>query len=332
MPIYKCPKCYKQFKQKSHYDKHVYKRKTPCIHEQKRNIKRVNSKLLAGFKCPECYKLYKHKSSLSRHCRSTGHKMNAKYMLTMVEGNANVSIENFNPQPNTNIYDDSNRKQQFSIPHKPPNFGVKKRGSKLHRRCKTAIFSAPSVQSVSISAPPVQNTSISNPTIQTKYSRKQLHTQYHTPKKGYMCKYCGIFFTRKSSLNRHFKRKCFHNNLLNKKALDLLNKKIDIQNEYIESQTEQIEELVDTIEKYKEELNEIKQNIANNSLHNGANANTNTNTGIIDNSTNTINNNNNIVQNIKICAFGEENMDFINDKTCMFLLNKGYMCIPQFVK
>jgi len=80
MPIYKCNKCLKDFKQKSHYDKHINNKKYPCIqHFENENL--IESELNSGstnkrvkfekeneeIKCSYCNKIFKRSFCLNRH-------------------------------------------------------------------------------------------------------------------------------------------------------------------------------------------------------------------------------------------------------------------------
>jgi hypothetical protein len=81
MPIYKCTKCLKDFKQKSHYDKHINNKKYPCkqINENINNLilsetsentdKRVNINIQEKdeIKCNYCNKIFKRLFCLNRH-------------------------------------------------------------------------------------------------------------------------------------------------------------------------------------------------------------------------------------------------------------------------
>lgn len=80
MPIYKCNKCLKDFKQKSHYNKHINNKKYPCNQNiENDNLlapefnsvstnKRVNlEKKNEEIKCSYCNKIFKRSFCLNRH-------------------------------------------------------------------------------------------------------------------------------------------------------------------------------------------------------------------------------------------------------------------------
>lgn len=76
---YICPKCHKKFKQKSHHDYHVYKRKRSCVVEITQNVQdcaescrifdKTTPSSTVSLECPRCHKSYSSQSSLTRHYR-----------------------------------------------------------------------------------------------------------------------------------------------------------------------------------------------------------------------------------------------------------------------
>lgn len=113
MPVYKCIKCTKDFKQKSHYDKHINNKKFPCKLVNNENLftpdtydenteKRVNLLKESNneIKCTYCSKVFKRTFCLNRHLdgRCTEKNQNdeiirLKEMMTILLQNEQVKNE-----------------------------------------------------------------------------------------------------------------------------------------------------------------------------------------------------------------------------------------------
>ena len=68
MNKWKCEKCGKQFKQKSHWNYHVNKRKTSCIHPK--------------WKCEKCGKKFRQKNHWNYHVNKR--KTSCKYVTVII--------------------------------------------------------------------------------------------------------------------------------------------------------------------------------------------------------------------------------------------------------
>ena len=121
MPIYKCNKCLKEFKQKSHYDKHINNKKYPCKINNENNFQQIPDSLLISpekksnfdiyepiddtlnnnkIKCSFCNRKFTRLSSLNRHMdgRCTEKKHNdeiirLKEMMSMLLQNEQLKNE-----------------------------------------------------------------------------------------------------------------------------------------------------------------------------------------------------------------------------------------------
>jgi len=107
------------------------------------------------------------------------------------------------------------------------------------------------------------------------------------------CNYCHKEFTRKDSLNKHLKSRC------------KIKKQIELDKEEI------FQSLIKKVEQLEKQNNELSLTINNTNSNNTIN--------------NTQINNNN---NIKLVAFGKEDMSFIVDEVSKRILNKGFRSVP----
>ena len=130
--------------------------------------------------------------------------------------------------------------------------------------------------------------------------------------KEYKCIYCDKFFSRKDALNIHIDKRCKIKKEQEKEKEDIYKKLIE-QMEQIKKQNEII---------IKENII-LKKQIINNKTINSNN------TQMV-NSNN--NNTQNIQNNIKLVAFGEEDLSYLSEQICKFFLKKGYQSVPQLVE
>jgi len=135
-----------------------------------------------------------------------------------------------------------------------------------------------------------------------KYCKKLLGKN----KKKIVCNYCNKIFSRSDSLNRHISKYC------------KVKKDQESHNEII---FQELMKDMDELKEYNKQLinenNILKQNRtikANNSFNN------------------TQNNITNNQQNIKLVAFGKEDMSFIVEEVSKKILNKGFMSVPVLTK
>ena len=124
----------------------------------------------------------------------------------------------------------------------------------------------------------------------------------------YRCNFCGKTFTRNNNLNRHLKDRC-------------------VQKKISDNQKEEIfKMLISQMEELKKENNNLKEKINNININNGKIEN-----NVITNK-NTQNNIVNNYNNIKLIAFGEEDLSYISDEVCKKILNKGFQSVPNLVQ
>lgn len=134
--------------------------------------------------------------------------------------------------------------------------------------------------------------------------------------KNLECSFCGKTFTRKDNLNRHLANRC-------KRKL--------------KEETDTIKELLNKISSMEQKMSELtdKNNDKNAEIVIGNNTLSNNNNNINNINTNNNNNINNIANtnyDIKIIAFGEENLyDRISDDLAKKFISNGYQSVIQLV-
>lgn len=130
----------------------------------------------------------------------------------------------------------------------------------------------------------------------------------------YMCNYCQKQFSRNDSLNRHLNR-C------------VVRKNIDAEKEEIFKQLlKNFEEQKHKMDIIIEENKELREK--NNKLVTSVSIKSDCNNTTITNNTqnNTLNN-----YNIKLVAFGQEDLSYITDEVCEYMFKRGYQSIPQLI-
>jgi hypothetical protein len=148
-------------------------------------------------------------------------------------------------------------------------------------------------------------------------------------KNDWKCTYCKKSFTTNSSYNRHMSKFCKVKREQDNAKEDLLQKLIEQmnkQNEHMNKQNEQmnkqnakIDQMAEIISKLKSENTKYTQKI-------GVQNNNNTNIGKQQNNNIQINN------NIKLLAFGKEDMSHVVEEVYKRILNKGFKSVPTFVQ
>lgn len=153
----------------------------------------------------------------------------------------------------------------------------------------------------------------------------------------YTCQNCNKDFKQKSHFEDHMKRKnpCKKTEIVT----DETNNKHDLFNKYdlLIKKIEELENINKAFEKknqeFEKEINKLKSvNMkTNNKINNKTIQNSNNNFIKADN--NNSNSNNNITNLIVMTkAFGNENLDFIDDKISKKILSRGYQSLPEYIK
>ncbi len=135
-------------------------------------------------------------------------------------------------------------------------------------------------------------------------SEQEINTD--SPKKEYICTYCTKSFTRKDNMIRHAEYFCIMKTVPG--------------DEKVNSQqiAKKLEEHTKIIEELKKEMMAGKNINCNNSNNN--------------NSTTVNNNTQNNNYNVKLVAFGKEDMFAISDQICKTILKRGYQSVPQLIE
>ena len=152
------------------------------------------------------------------------------------------------------------------------------------------------------------------------------------------CQYCGKIFSRYYILTTHIATVCGSNRIHNKRDIkevvkeeqpiesikDIITK---MQSHIVNLENELKNEKIhnnETIQKLQHELNEIKEIKPNTKIDVKGN--------LVQGNINNQNTVNNIQNNIKIIAYGKEDLSFISDENYRMILNKGFKSVPQLVE
>jgi len=138
--------------------------------------------------------------------------------------------------------------------------------------------------------------------------------------KKYKCLYCNINYSTNSNMNKHMK-KCKIKIEQDNQKENLLQKLIDEmkkQNKEIAEMKEEIKKKDNHVANLEMELRKLKSK--SNQVQN------------ITNIDKQINQQNIQVNNIKLLAFGKEDMTHLADEVCKKILNKGFKSVPNLVE
>jgi len=144
---------------------------------------------------------------------------------------------------------------------------------------------------------------------------QEIHNDTQKCKK-WICNYCKKDFTTNSSYNRHMSKFCKIKKEQDNAKEDLLQKLI-----------KEMAEMKEVIKQNNEEINKLKReskkNIQNvNSIQNADKIQNNTQNNILSNT----------VNNIKIIAYGKEDLSHLLEKDYKLILNKGFKSVPALVE
>jgi hypothetical protein len=160
---------------------------------------------------------------------------------------------------------------------------------------------------------------------------------------GHQCRYCKREFTRSDSLNKHLLSRCKVKKQQDSEKEDLLqklveemkkqNEEIRKQNEEMQKQSEEMQKQSEEMQKHNEKMAGMQEEIIRLKSENkkyvqkiGSQQNNNTK---IDQQQNIQINNNHL--NIKLLAFGNEDMSHLVDSVYKKILNKGFKSVPTLV-
>jgi hypothetical protein len=137
---------------------------------------------------------------------------------------------------------------------------------------------------------------------------------------NHQCSYCNKSFTRKSSLNVHINDRC-KNKKKDDSEKDILIKKLLAEfEEFKKKSDEKIDVVVMQNQKLREEVEQLKLNKPP-TINNADKM------QIVDKQQ--INNNNN---NIKLIAFGKEDLSYISETVTNEILKRGFNCVPKLIE
>jgi len=123
----------------------------------------------------------------------------------------------------------------------------------------------------------------------------------------YKCYYCDKKFGRYDSLNRHITNSCKIKNQIEEEKEKIFKYLVT----EMDKKNNEINELKKTTEQIRSEIKKVKY---------------------IDNRKIINNTQNNYTNNIKLVAFGQEDLSYISDQICSKILNKGFQAVPKLVE
>ena len=129
------------------------------------------------------------------------------------------------------------------------------------------------------------------------------------------CSHCKKIFCRKYSLDRQLKDRC-----------KVKKKKENEQELILKKILQKVDEVAKENKQLKDKLDSVITNNSTNIVNNTANNN------IVNNTVNNIGNKQIQNNNIKLVAFGEEDMSYITNSICKRILDKGFRSVPVLIK
>lgn len=141
------------------------------------------------------------------------------------------------------------------------------------------------------------------------------------------CEFCGKTFTRHNILTSHIATVCGPDRIQNNQNIQdepVMNKNVGSLKDIIIKMQSNIENLTNELNDTKSELKEIKDKQSNNNYDVKGN--------LVNGNMNTQNTVNNIHNDIKIIAYGKEDLSHITDENYRVILNKGFKSVPQLVE
>ena len=300
-----CPRCNRQFTQKGNLTRHM-KRVKPCMSDDGTGApvttKTFPQRVAGGampLRCSKCHKTYTRRDNLKRHmiaCRGPGEFSEKRKVLrkssTGIRGPSEAPIEHV----------------EISSDHSGDN---------------ETMLSSPNYEKSDFLAPKstaFQNfSSISAPKF-TKQHRSRCDSVLKHPKSELECEFCGGKFGAKRSLIRHQRTRCkvkLKEEDEREQIFELLIQKMDEQNDKIQLLESQLSNQQATINNYNQ-YNDNRSTVTNT---------VNDNRTMNDNRSINIQNNN----EIKLLAFGKEDLSHLTKGLCKHILNLGFASVPSLI-
>jgi len=277
MPIYRCPKCKKEFNRKHTYEYHIYEKKFSCTNEpieydigkSKEKSDDKSQLVLKRFECHRCHNIYATKSNLNRHING----------YCTVEDNDIASNSKSSTESESIADNESLCSGKHSTTHDLDD----------HEYDESMFRDLPEDNKNKTGRKPKQISSEQTQADQISSDKKQ-------------CSFCKNYFS-KTNFSKHEKI-CRLKSL--KDAAVKEEVYIDLRNEM-----EQLKALINKLQSQKPE-------------------------SVISAKTANINSNNNIQNinnDIKIVAFGKEDLyELLDDETAIKYLNKGYQSVYKLIE
>lgn len=304
MVLYQCNKCKKVFNRKSHYDYHVYKRKFPCLQEgiiveskddsfSNPNNKKVN--------------LYSDKKEPKFFCSNCD-------ITFATKSNLNRHNKRFHESENKDL---------------EKNLSIFNNLQTAETQTNVTVQDS-TIQQPILLEPPTNSTNTN--ILKTPQSE---HDRTQDPKSDTRCNYCFSTFATKSSLNRHIDKYCKVKKQVEQEKQEIFNKLIEQlqkQNHHMEQQAEQMKaikeqnkEIREQNKKHQKEIKTLKSELGKISIS-AKNVNSHNKT------TTKTTNNTQINNNIKLVAFGQEDLSGIEEDYTKAILKKGFQSVPTLTK
>ena len=282
------------------------------------------------YKCHKCHKLFPHKNDYMRHIKR---KFPCDLPLKIMPQNSSQNVDIYKCYQCNKTFSRSDNLDRHTA-----KFCKGKKEDKICEENSTSVFTGiPEHNDDSnFSCQQLIYEHLSEganrvPTIQPQNSQKTTKSV-----KLYKCNYCGKYYSRNDSLNRHLDSFCKIKQKSDEQKEEIYNcllgkmKQLESQNQEILQQNKEQNMKIADLER---QLTVTKNKTINN---NNNNNNTLTNNTMLTNNNQNILNNN-IINNtnkleVKILAYGKEDICHISDDDYKLILNRGFKSVEELVK
>ena len=293
MVQFTCPRCKQVFTKKSTYTYHVYERKRPCV---------------------------KSNSAFSAKTSQIGEDSAPDFRLSK---NGNSYVSGMDKNNILTYFKTSRKSHQKMFENSALSF---------------AHIAAPTnsdPMNVSVGKKPSLRQHKTNPSQKPQNYMKDPLKPSQNPhdnsgeKSKHMCNYCLKIFTRADNLSRHIDKYCRikkQQEAEKEVIFQGLLAKMDQQDQFMNILQVQNQQILAENSLLKNKLDNFEVKSGNNINFSNINSTTNT----LNNKT--INNNLQNNFNIRLVAFGQEDLSYLTEKTCKFIMKKGFQSVPKLIE